>query len=61
MMGVEPHPHGLPPDRFCQCVTKYAKTYELNPEILEFMNQDQQEAINEIKKAFKRIRYKYDK
>ncbi len=38
---------------------KMLETGELNPDILPYMNEFQQQVANEIKKALKRIKRKY--
>lgn len=61
MLDIEPHPIGLERKRFNECIDKLLETGELNPEIIGYMNERQQGVINEVKKAFARIKRKYER
>lgn len=55
-LSMEPHPEGLPAKVFNAHLDAYLVHGQLNPEILEHMNVYQQYTINELKKAFKRLK-----
>lgn len=59
MLGIEPHPVGLPDSIFRKHYDNMLVTGELNPEILELCNSYQMFAINELKKALVRLTNKH--
>lgn len=59
MLDIPPHPEGLPSKIFNQHFDGLLTHGNLNPEIIEFMNEYQQNAVNEVKKALSRIENKH--
>lgn len=60
MLDIPPSPTPLDRKVFNKHYDNYLKTGKLNPEILEHCDIYQQVAINELKKAFARIKKEYE-
>lgn len=56
--GIEPHPEGLPPKRFNECVDSYLTSGHCNPDILPFTNWKQMMVLHEIHKSINRLKNK---
>jgi hypothetical protein len=59
-MGMKADQEGLPRKEFNKHLDALLNTGALNPEILEFMNTEQQHVINECKKALVRLSNKHE-
>jgi hypothetical protein len=56
MLDIEPSPTPLDRDTFNKHFDNLLNTGQLNPDILPMMDAWQMHAVNEVKKAFKRIK-----
>ena len=56
MLGIEPSPTPLEPKLWRMHFDNLLNTGQLNPDILPMMDAWQMHAVNEVKKAFKRIK-----
>lgn len=56
MLGIEPSPTPLDRDTFNKHFDHLLETGQFNPDILPYLDAFQTASVNEVKKAFKRIR-----
>lgn len=61
MLEIAPHAEGLPRKVFNTHLDALMSTGELNPDIIPYMNERQQDIINELKKSIKRFKAKYER
>ncbi len=59
MLGIEPHPVGLPQKVWRVHLDAYIETGQFNPDIIPYLSAPQMHTINEIKKSFIRLKRKY--